>query len=186
MPAAHAPPADPQPPPLPGGRAQNTAGARGVSTQPVKCGAAEVRGGSSAVGRGPADARGGARPTGSGRCASGHRGGGRSGARAPQTWSCRRFHVWSAGIRCGCRKRSQVSPHAARPADAPRGLVGRPWRSCPSRSPGECTLRAPSPTTLVSHLDANGRPRRPGNGTMTRRIGTSRGGTRWHRTRPMA
>ena len=70
----------------------------------------------SAAGRGAGRDRGEARPSGDGRCALGHRAGGRSGARAPQTWSCRRFHVWSAGVRCRCRQRHRT-PHTRAPPE---------------------------------------------------------------------
>src|SRR5712691_2376751 len=59
--------------------------------------------------------------------ALGHRAGGRSGARAPQTWSCRRFHVWSAGVRCLCRQQHRT-PHTRAPPE------GQTRHSCATQS----------------------------------------------------
>jgi len=121
----------------------------GWSRCPEWC-AAEVRGGSSA-GPGPAEARGEAGPSGSGRRALGHRGGGRSGAHAPQTWSGRRPGPAGAGW----PQRGEWL-YACRPGCGT--LAGRK---------GPAPVPAPTgPTTNFCRLHQEGRGD-PGGGTLS-------------------
>src|SRR5258708_19612515 len=56
---------------------------------------------------------------------------------ASQTWSCRRFHVWRAGIRCRCRQLHRT-PHTC------AQLVGQTRHSCaPANRPLLGDLNAP-------------------------------------------